>query len=299
MSDGQDLIRRLRELLNEESGSNWLDTRTCYDYFYDAACDFVDRTGCLRSSQTITTVADQDEYNLNPDFLRLYLRNSGGEYFLKYYDSSNYTFPVWKDYDAIYGQSNRQTAQPYHFCIIDAALPSQVTGTTTAVGASTGGQSALTDSTADFSDCAAGDHVHNTTDGSTGIVLSKTSTTVLQTALFGGTNNDWTSGDAYVIQPQGRYKLVLDPIPSTSAHSIYVPYVKRPDPVYSSYGVYQFTNTSVIVKYAFWLYKYRDREPNFGDAMYKFWDAEVSKKAGSINAGQRPNGFTVNLKRRR
>ena len=299
MSDGKDLQRRLRELLDEESGSTWLDQRTVYDFFYDGALDFVDRTGCLRAVQSITTVANTNTYNLNPDFLRLYLRNSGGDYFLKYSDTSNTTFLTWTDYDDIYGQSAPQTALPTSFCIIDASLTSQATGTATAAGASVGGQSQLTDTSGDFANVAEGDHVHNTTDGSTGIVLSKTSSTVLQTALFGGASNDWSNADAYVIQPGARYQIVLDPIPSVSAHTISVPYVQRPAPVYSDYGIYRFINPSVLVKYAFWLFKYRDKEPNFGDAIYKFWEAEVTKKAGSVNAGQRPNGFTVNLKRRR
>ena len=73
MSDGKDLLRRLRNLLNEDSDSGWLDEQTSYDFLYDAAIEFVDKTGCVRSSQEITTVAEEDEYNINPDFLRLYL----------------------------------------------------------------------------------------------------------------------------------------------------------------------------------------------------------------------------------
>jgi hypothetical protein len=297
MSDGKDLQRRLRELLDEESGSTWLDPRTAYDFFYDAALDFVDRTGCLRSVQSITTIANTFEYNLNADFLRLYLRNSGGDYFLKYNDTSNTTFLTYKNYDEIYYQNAQSVGIPNYFSIIDASLPTQVTGLATAAGAVVGGQSQLNG--AGFTDVDAGDYVHNTTDASTGIVLSKTSTTVLQTALFDGASNDWSTSDAYVIQPGARFKLVLDPIPSVSAHTISVPYIQRPAPVYSDYGMYRFINPSVIVRYAFWLFKYRDKEPNFGDAMYKFWEAEVSKKSSSLNSGQRPEGFTVNMKRRR
>jgi hypothetical protein len=299
MSDGKDLRRRLKELLDEESGSTWLDARSCYDYFYDGALDFVDRTGCLRSVQTISTVATVSEYNLNPDFLRLYLRNSGGDYFLKYNDTSNTTFLTWKNYEDIYYQSSVTSGQPTRFSIIDAALTDRATGTATSTNASVGGESTLTAAAGNFANVAAGDTVNNTTDGSTGIVLSKTSSTVLVTALFGGTGNDWAAGDAYVIQPGARFKLVLDPVPSTSAHTVSVPYIQRPDPVYSDYGIYRFINSAVLVKYTFWMFKYRDKEPNFGDAMYKFWEAEVSKKAGSINAGQRPDSFIVNMKRRR
>ena len=99
--DGHDLSRRLRELLNEESGSTWLDSRTTYDYFYEAIVSLVDRTGCLKSTQAITTVAGQSEYNLNPDYLRLYVNDSRERLVIKFtgdYDQ----FLTWKDYEDIF-----------------------------------------------------------------------------------------------------------------------------------------------------------------------------------------------------
>ena len=299
MSDGKDLLRRLRNLLNEDSDSGWLDEQTSYDYLYDGAIEFVDRTGCIRSSQSITTVAEQTDYDINPDFFRLYLKNTNNNYYIKLYDTSNYYFLTWKDYeDVYYGNNTTSVAIPGKFTIIDTDLPDQVTGTTTSDGAESGGQQTLTDTAGDFTDVEAGAIVHNTTDGSDGVVLSKTSSTVLVTALFGGTDNDYTSGDTYIIQPQARYKLVIDPPPSTAGYTLYLPYVKRPAPVYSEYGTYPFINPNVLVKYAYWLYKYRDSDPNFGDAMYKFWEMEVSKKAYSINRGQRPTRIKINMKSR-
>lgn len=298
--DGSTLLRRLRQLLGEDSDSGWLDNFTSYDFLYDAAIEFVDRTGCLHAEQEITTVAEQTDYDLEPDFLRLYMKNSSGNYYIKYNDGTNNFFPTWKDYeDMFYEDNTTSVTLPSKFTIIDTDLPDQVTGTTTSAGASSGGECTLTDTAADFSDVEAGAIVHNTTDSSSGVVLSKTSTTALVTSLFGGTDNDWTSGDAYVIQPNARFKLILDPPPSTASHTVTVPYVQRPVPVYSNYGVYRFTNPMVIVKYAAFLYKYRDKEPNFGDALYKFWQLETGKKAYSLNRGQRPTGFTINLKGRK
>ena len=297
--DGTDLLRRLRQLLNEDSDSGWLDKQSSYDFLFEAAVEYVDRTACLRGTQEITTVADDEAYNLNPDFLKLYLRNKGNNYYIKINDGSNDYFSTFKDYEDIYYENNSTSvAIPSHFTIIDAALPSEVSGTATSAGAASEGKCTLTDSAADFTDVEAGAVVNNTTDGSNGIVLSKTSTTALVTALFDGTDNDWDSSDAYVIQPQGRQQIILDPPPSTANYTIYVPYVRRPAPVYSDYGAYRFANPSHLVKYAFWLYKYRDREPNFGDAMYRYWDFEVRKKAHTINRAQRPSNWKVNLKKR-
>jgi len=299
MSDGKDLLRRLRQILNEQSGGGWLDNQTTYDWLYDAALEYVDRTGCLKDTQTITTVAEDSDYNINPNFLRLYLKNSDNNFYLKYNDGSNDHFLTWREYEDIYHENNSDSVSvPSHFSIIDADLPTQLTGTATSAGAATGGQCTLTDSAADFTNVEAGSIIHNTTDGSDGVVLSKTSTTAIVTALFGGTNDDWSSADAYVIQPQARYQLILDPAPSTAGHTITLKYVARPSPVYSDYGVYAFINPQMLVGYAAWKYKYRDREPNFGDMYYKFWERDVRERGHSVNQGLRSNVMKVNLKKR-
>lgn len=299
--DGKDLLRRLQQILNEDEDSSWLDEQSSYDYLYEAAKRVVDRTGCLRSSQDITTVADDDEYDLNPDFMRLYARNKDGNYYVRLNDGDNNHFLTWKDYeDIIYDDNTTSVTIPSRFSIIDTAKSTQVTGTATSTAAASAGECTLTDTAADFSTVNAGAIIHNTTDDSDGVVLSKTSSTALVVALFSGTANDWTEDDAYVIQPQSRYQIYLDPPPSTADYTLTVPYIQQPGPVYSDYGIYRFLDQykDAMVKYAFWLYKYRDKEPDFGDAMYKFWDMEMSRNAYSINRGQRPGGFKVNLKKR-
>ena len=299
MADGKDLLRRIRQLLDEETDSGWLDDRTSYDYFYEAALELVDRTGCLKSSQTITTVVDQSEYSINPDFLRLYAKNDDNNFVIKYNDGSDDSFLELESYeDMFYDNNTTSVTVPSNFAILDDDLPSQVTGTATSDGAASGGQCTLADTAADFTDVEAGAIVHNTSDGSSGVVLSKTDSTHLVTALFGGTNNDWSSSDVYVIQPNARYKLILDPPPSTAGHTITLPYVQKPAPVYSDYGIYRFPDqyTPALVKYTYWLYKYRNREPNYGDAMYKFWIAQTGRYAGSINAALRPRRIGVSFK---
>lgn len=295
--DGHDLSRRITQLLNEEDSAGWLDARSTYDFLYEAAIALVDRTGCLRNTQEITTVADTQEYNLAPDFLRLSLRNSSEQLIVKYNDGTNDTFISWKDYeDIIYSNQEDSISVPSYFSIIDAALPGQVTGSATANGAATGGLSQLAG--AGFGDVNSGSVVHNTTDGSSGVVISKTSTTVIKTALFGGTNNDWTSGDSYIIQPQGRLKIILDSPSLTAGHTITVYYIQRPDPVYHSYGAYRIPShfQTALLKYALWLYKFRDRAPDTGNALYQYWNMETARIGNSINRSRRPNNVTVNLR---
>jgi len=299
--DGKQLLYNLRQLLNESSGSGFLDDYTSYYFLYEAAKEFVKLTKCLRSSTTITTVAGQTDYVLPADFMELYQRNDSGKFFLKYTESSNVHFLQHLDYEDISFRNNTTSVSvPNNFSILDNAMLDRVSGTTTSAGTSSGGEATLTDTAGDFSDVEAGDIVHNTTDGSDGMVLSKTSSTVLVTALFGGTANDYTSGDAYVTQPQGRLKLILDPPPSTAGHTISVPYVQRPLPVFSNYGIYRFQPqySEAIVKYAAWLYTYRDDSPKFGDAFYQYWDRQVRSAASALNSSFNRRKIQVNLKAR-
>lgn len=297
------MLRALRELLGESSTSEWMDSFTSYTYLNQAAREFVQRTECLRSEQTITTVAEQSAYDLNSDFMQLWMRDSGNIPFIKFYDGSSYSWCWWRDYPDVYlGNVTTSVSHPSSFTITDnATLPTRLTGTASSAGALSGGQATLTHATANFvtGKVSPGDQVHNTTDGSDGIVLSVTSATALVTALFGGTENDWDSSDAYVIQPQARWKLILDPPPSTSSYTVTVPYVQMPDPVYSDYGRWRIPDGAhmTIVQYAAFLYKYRDREPQYGDQLYKWFEQGVRRWGAKVNEGiKAKDRLKVNLK---
>lgn len=299
--DGKEFLYLLRKTLGELADSSFLDNKTSYYYGHCAATAFVRRTHCLKNTQSITTVADQSDYTLNADFLEMYIKDDDLDYVIKYNDGTNNSFVKFKPYqEIVVGNNTTSQLIPSHFGILDdQTLDSQVTGTTTSAGASSLGQTTLTDTAADFSDVSAGDVVHNVTDGSDGIVISKTSSTVLKTALFGGTDNDWTNGDTYVVQPRGRMKIVLDPAPSTAAHTITVYYIQSPAPVYTDYGIYRFQQeyTLALVQYAAWLYKYKGKEPNTGDNWYKYWDAETRQAKASIDGTLKRTKFQVNFKK--
>lgn len=302
--DGQTLLYHLRHLLEEDSNSGFLDAFSSYEFLNEAADDFVSRTKCLKSTQSITTVASTGTYDLNKDFMGLYVRNQQKKHVIQYNDGSTNHFVTWQPYEefVMADHGTNTQAVPGRFTILDkTSLESQVSGTTTAAGAATGGKSTLTDTSADFADVEAGDSVHNTTDTSDGIVVSKTSSTVLKTALFNGTNDDWSSGDAYVIQPQGRMQILFGAAPSTASHTVTVYYVQRPAPVYTSYDVFRFASqySNALVKYAAWLYKYRDDEPNFGDKWYVFYDRAVKRNNHQIDDITRRKRIGVNLRARR
>lgn len=275
--NGSSLIFKLRHALQESSTSGFLNDMVSYDYLYEAAKEYARRTKALTTSVTLTTVASQAAYDLPPDFLCLYIQNTLNEYIINLdngVSSSNWI--TMCPYERIIMNNNQSTVPiPSSFSIRDKqTLAANITGTATSAGTSTNGLCTLTDTAAKFANVIAGDRVYNTTDGSDGYVSSKTSSSAIVTALFNGTNNDWTSSDAYVIIAQPIKQIVLDPAPSTAGYTITVDYIQKPAPVYSAYESYRFDSNAemALVYYACWLYKYRDRDPNYGDAMYKHWD---------------------------
>jgi len=300
--DGKEILEQLYDLINEGTSSTFVSRKLAFAYINRAATEFVSRTNCLRQSQAITTIAETSTYTLNANFLKLYLLDDFNRKYIKYNDGTNTSFFYESDYSDIYRQTKVTSASnPTRFSIIDDPnLDSRLTGTTTSDGSATNGESVLTDSGADFSDVSVGDCVHNLTDGSDGYIIIAGSTT-LTTALFNGTANDWTSGDSYVIQPQARLLLVVDPPSSIAGHTITVPYLQRPNPVYSNFGAFRFQpqQMDAIISYAAWLFKYKDSDPNMGDEWYKMWEIEVKRNASNLNQSFNKTGFRLNLKARR
>jgi hypothetical protein len=113
----------------------------------------------------------------------------------------------------------------------------------------------------------------------------------------GGAYASWAANDAYVIQPAPRYKLFLDPAPLTAAQTITVSYIAKPNPVYSDYGVYPFATgyEEAIIKYAAWLYKYRDSKQNMGDPMYMAYERAMRKAKNVNRKAVGAVGFRVNF----
>lgn len=397
--DGKDALRRLRELLDEESTGTWLDDRTSYDYLWEAAKEFSMRTKALTKTHRIETSSDVEEYALPYDFGGLYLKdrynrfyvkfnNSAGDQFVKFKDLEdieyeNYTrtydlkqgtvsYPTtttfkdttqdFRDWDttsstdptykivvhqndgterwgyigpanggpgtadiyklksmkalgwngdsagtASYYEVQNTSGQsvPSHFTIRDKqTLYSQITGSESHHLARSNGDVVLADRNGAFLTTdyiSPGDIIHNTTDGSDGVVLNIANATQCTIALFGGTNNYTATDDSYVIQPQGRQELLFEPPPNTSNHLVSVNYLSLPDPVYSNYGTYRFSQKGMeaIIKYAAWMYKYRDSEPDFGDMLYRMFDMETRDYSERFRPRLRKRGYGVNMKVRR
>ena len=289
--DGKDLLRRHKQLLHIKSPDTDYDERTGYDYLYEAARQWVIETECLTTTQSITTIASTATYTLNGDFLSLFLKEND-RYYLKYNDGSDDYFIYFKPYqEVIFDNITGEASIPAYFTLTDDPTMDDLINKTSGAadgGAAVGGKSTLTFSTAIFGDVTPGDIIHNTTDTSDGIILSTESTAkILTTALFGGTGNDWDTDDAFIIQPRKRFLLQFEPVPQTANHTATIQYVKKPRPVYTDYDVYEiaYDYPDALCKYAAWLYKYRDQDPQFGDAFYKYWDKQLNDYRGLTNKG--------------
>lgn len=302
--DGKTLYNGVVRLIDEIPNCTIrVAPRATYDFLYEAACTFIRYTACLKSSQTITMVADQTAYDLNADFLAPYWLNDMNERIVRYYDGSNYSYPTMRDYGDILRSGNTTSVTvPYNFALITKTTQgSQVTGTTTSAGAATAGASTLTQSTGTFlTTVSAGDEVYNTTDGSSGVVMEVTSNTALVTALFDGGDNEWGSGDAFVITPQPRKQIVIDPPPSTAGHTVMIPYLQKPSPVYSERRSYRIDNmyASTIEKYAAWLYLSKEGKQNFGAMWREHFEQVVREAAGDYRQLYGRHAFRVNMKKR-
>lgn len=304
--DGLLLRRELRSgYLNAESDSALLDTFTSYNFFNEAANAINMRIEHIKNSQSITSVADQTDYTLDARYMKLYQKDKLSRHFLQYSDGTTKKNMIEKSEDSIVSQTLTESVTsvdiPDNFYITDdTTLDNQVAGTTTSAGTLSAGKSTLNDTTADFSDVSAGDNLHNTDDEGIGIVISKTSSTILVTAMFGGTTNAWGNGDAYVIQPQGRYKLILSPPPSTASETITVPYVSRLVPVYSDYDHFRLPiqYKEALLSYAAYKYKYKDKQFDAGDKFFVVYDNAVRRAAHNTSKALGRNRVIVNFKKR-
>lgn len=296
---GATFQNRINQLLSEVGNSTWIDLKSSFDYMYEASKDFGKETKSCHGSQAITTKANTAAYNLNPDFLEIMTKDDYDNYIIQYFDGTNTTWLSWESYSDFLQNANLP-GTPTSFAITDAPIVSRITGTATATGNQAGGESVLTDSAATlFSTTYPGDSIVNTLKTYFGIVLSVGTT--LTTAMFdltqrGGAYASWSTSDTYMIQPQPRYQILLDPPPLTPGQTATVTYLAKPLPVYSDYGTYPFATgyEEALIKYATWLYKYRDSKPQMGDPLYLAYERAMRKGKNVHRKAVGAVGFRVN-----
>ena len=245
--DGKTARLFTERLIRAVSKSDIINRKLTYDLIGQGTEEFVSLTNCIKESQSITTVASTANYDLNADFLQLYLKTDdkrGGDYFIQYSDGTNTHIVLYKSYQkVIYDNQTTDKSIPDNFTLHEkTSLEDQISSTTTSAGTESGGQSTLTDTTTTFTDEAvsARDIVHNSTKDATGIVIA-VDTNALTTAIFDHAGNpvDWASGDSYVIQPVSRMQIQFDPPCLTAAHTATVYYAAKANPVFTDYSTWQ------------------------------------------------------------
>ena len=300
----------LQQKLNQqiaEFASTWIDLKTSFDYLYEAAKDFAKETRACHENQVITTVATQPSYNLNPDFLEVMTKDDHDNYVVGYSDGTNTTWLSWESWSD-YVQNLNSPGTPTRFCIVDAPIVDSFAGIATATGSVIGGEATLTDAAAtQFLTLYPGDYVVNTSGVGllaiySGVVLGAIATNTVKTAMFditvrGGAYASWAINNTYFIQPASRYQIYLDPPPLTTGSSVFVTYLSKPHPVYSDYGTYPFATgyEDALVKYAAWLYRYRDSKPQLADPLYAAYERAMRKGKSVHRKAVGVVGYRINF----
>ena len=312
--DGRELRQTFIKVIGEPAGSGWLDKKSEYSFIDKGGIKVSELMGLLHAEQSIPTVADQRRYNLDAQYIGLHIRDeSSGDYIIKYNNGSSDSFPVFTPFTNII--TDNQTSSitiPERFSVNDKLTQfDRITGTTTSAGTidSQTNESTLTATASTFvtSGVQPRDIVHNTTDGSifSGYVLEVSSETALITAMFedadGSITKGWGSGDTFVIQPQGRKQLVIDPPPSNSGNTVTVYQIVKPLPVFADFRIFGFPEqySMAAVYFAASIYKRRDQDFKKADSFFALADNELRLiKDASDTAYHKGRTMRINMRKR-
>jgi len=283
--DGKKLLKEFLDCLDEDEHTDtYAEKRRGYECLDQAASIFCRETRILHTEVDITTVENEQEYDLPPDFIDLYMKNRQGRFFTKFYNGSNYSWPLRTTYEKIFKTNITDSKDiPSRFCITDKLIKEDlIQGAADADGPDSQGQCILQDDTMLFTTTNKvypRDVIHNETDKSDGYVLSVTDAIHLVAALFDGTDDDWTIADTFTIQPAAEKQLVLDQPSKTAGYVITVPYICMPSPVFSYYGFWRFPPQvcKAIAAGAASIFKIPKREFKESDEIGGLFAAEITR----------------------
>jgi hypothetical protein len=291
-------LQQLNELLSE-FGGNWINIKISFDYLYEAAKDFSKETSSCHNTQIITTIANKSAYDLNPDFLEILSKDSHGKGIVALSAEHGTNWLSWESYSNYLQNDDNQPGYPSFYAVSDSSIPIRSIGTAVRDQDEIGGESMLYYSIGEVPTVFPGDSVINTTQNCYGVVLQPgmpITTAMFDLSSRGGEYSSWIENDKFIIQQQPRYQIFLDPTPNESGQIITVSYLSKPAPVYSNYGTYPFATgyEEAIVKYAAWLYKYRDSKPAMGDPLYAAYERAMRKGKNVNRKAEGVVGFRVN-----
>lgn len=238
--DGYTLLREILDFLDRgESDIPLLGPRRIYSCLDEAACQFARITGAITGEAVITSVADQQSYDLPPDFIRPLVKSGSERYLGRFVTTDGVTAWVPKtDYSRIFLANQTEAKDiPGLFCVTQRATASSaISGTVTAAASPSAGLVELVDGGADFSSVMVRDVVYNISKNTWGLVISVVSGTRLSCAMFPSSRASFVIGNDYVVRPESREQLLFDAPCANSGDVLTLPSVVLPPPVYHDYG---------------------------------------------------------------
>ena len=271
------IISKVYTLINESSTSTFMDEATTYELLNTALREFARRTQLFIKQSSISIVSGTSSYTLPDDFLKFFAK-SEDDYVLPsiYYNNNKITYI---DYSTYMSYDTSETADiPTNYTLNFTYPDSIISGTATSSATVSNGEVTLTDTGKTFTQSLVGGTVHVTHSGVTynGYVIAYNSSTSLTIATIPSTSI--SSGDTYLISPPPANTITFYPEPSSS-FTLPIYYIPSFPPVYSLYRPIPLPNDMLIPVACFicWLYKYRDREPAYGDKYFAIYETAVRK----------------------
>jgi len=271
------IISKVYSLINEPSTSALLDESTTYELLNTALKDFAKRTQLYVKKSSINVQTGVSSYDLPNDFLKFFAK-SEDDYALPsiYYNNNRITYIDYSTYLSL--DRNRTAKIPTNYTLNFSHPNSMITGTTASPSTVVNGEVLLIDNSRTFDPSLIGSTVHVTHNSVTynGYVIDYQSHISLIIATIPSTNI--STSDRYVISPPPTNVITFYPTPSSS-FTLPIYYIPSPPPVYSPYRPIPLPNDMLIPIACFicWLYKYKDREPAYGDKYFAIYETAVRR----------------------
>ena len=286
--DAQTIISKVYSLINEADSSTFIDEATTYELLNAALREVVRRTQLFIKQSTINILAGQASYTLSYDFLKFFARSTD-DYAepVIYYKNNKISYI---DYGTYLGLDKSVTAKiPTNYTLNFNFPRSAIRGLASSNATPTNGEVRLTDIAQSFKESIVGGTVHLTHAGTTynGYIVEYVSPTTLIIATQ--PSIPITVGDGYVISPPPTNMITFYPTPSED-FDLDIYYYHTLPPIYSPYRSIPIPQDLLIpvACYICWLYKYKDREPAYGDKYFMIFEAGIRRYAPIKTAEYRP-----------
>lgn len=263
-------------------------------YFLDcvnaAAIEFVLETKCHKKTFETRLAAGATKVSLPWDFLELHAkdRNNRLVCMLKAPDGAVTWLRVSTDEIVFTDGPGTGSPSRGHVTQTSTVMP-EILLTAAATEKAAGGVALLSLTDPGYAICShvsIGDDAKNLMDNSSGVVVG-TSPVVASIAFFNGEDNDIDAGDEIVISPKPRHLFGFDAAIPEAGWTLVVPYVAKPNPVYSDFGQFPFNEVEGRAIAYYGAYKFLvdyDKDMTADSHLYAEFQRAVSARKHSMAA---------------